>query len=373
MSIRGFQRIYLYLAALLSLLALLAGLELAANALFLSDLSGAAPWLFVSVVAAASWGIHWYLANRVAATLTIAGAAERNAPVRKAYFYVGRFVSLLVMAAQSVMLIYYLADFGLGQPLATLAPWPARPLAAAVGALIALAVWAYLRWTTMRDGDFGNEAGTGPNWRRAYYYLAAALAILLAAGGAGEFLRAFLRVGSQVYFFGLSPSEANTWRPLVAAALAAVLVGLVASVALWGGMNRAVADDVTGTEVNALSRKLFLYGGMTASAIITLVSLGYLIWQGLMLAFGQPVTDLRTFWAEVLVPPLAYLPVGILLWPVFGTTAHGDIEWADESQDAAILRRLHFYLMSALGLAAFWYGLQALLVLMHCYCWGSGR
>ena len=58
-----------------------------------------------------------------------------------------------------------------------------------MGVAIALIFWGYLRWETVRDGDFGRESGQAANWRRAYFYLAAFAGSTLAMLGAGESLR----------------------------------------------------------------------------------------------------------------------------------------------------------------------------------------
>src|SRR5512142_2102602 len=96
------RRLYLYLVSLVSLLALMAGLigfgsgvaalwvnaerwQITGTELSRGDLGR---WAALALVSLPLWAIHWFLANRVAATLTIAGAVERSASARKAYFYV---------------------------------------------------------------------------------------------------------------------------------------------------------------------------------------------------------------------------------------------------------------------------------------------
>src|SRR5512135_1352432 len=97
----NFRRLYLYLVALISLVALMLGLiGLAAEASAL--LFNARPfritgeelaqgsllrWVVVVLVAGPLWAIHWSMADRTARPLTIAGAAERAEPARKAYLY----------------------------------------------------------------------------------------------------------------------------------------------------------------------------------------------------------------------------------------------------------------------------------------------
>lgn len=372
---RGMQRIYLYAMALVSGLVLLLALANAAAALILAGLgagsagadSGATGWLALAALAAIVWGVHWWLADREARALTMAGAAARAVPARKAYLYAGQFGALAVLLAGVGLAIYRLTLAGLGPANADMAPAIAAAVAAGASAVIAAIFWGYLRWVTVHDGDMGDEAGAGVGWRHAYYYLSLALTTLAAALGAGAFLSVLLRLAGR-YLLGASAGApalpADDWRTVLAASMAAAMVGFPAAVTLWVRANGLITGATTGGEVNALSRKLVLYAGRMAGAVVTAAGLGYLLWQGAMLLFGLPVPDVRLFWEATLAPALAYLPVGIILWLAFGRATHADVTLAEENQDAAILRQIYYYLMAATGLVAFWYGLQALLVLV---------
>ena len=370
------QRVYLYSVALISLLvwllslinagAALVALALAGGELSLSGLMGSSAmlWLVAALVAMVIWGLHWFLANREARLLTIAGGAERAAPARKAYLWMGQFGALAFLAVEAGLALYYGFLWILTEQTAV---WQPQMAGGALGALLSLIFWFLLRRLTISDGDMGAELGQGRSWRRAYFYLGTGLFALVATVGAGEFLRTFLSVAARVYFFGTGAGEVANWRTLAAASLAMTIVALPLAILLWLRANRLIASTPVSAdvvdEVNALSRKLLLYAGMTAGAALTLVTFGYLVWHGLLVVLGQPIADAQAFWEDTLVPAVAYLPEGLVLWLAFSSIARGDIDWADESQDAAILRRLYFYVMAALGLAAFWYGLQALLVL----------
>jgi hypothetical protein len=374
---RSVQRVYLYAVALISLLvwllslinagAGLIALGLAGGDLSLSRLmsSNFVLWLGAALVAMAVWALHWLLANREARHLTIAGGAERGSPARKGYLWMGQFGALVFLAVEAGLALYYGFLWVLSEQTAV---WLPEMAGGALGALLSLAFWFFLRRLTVWDGDMGAEPGQGPTWRRAYYYLGTVLATLVGIVGAGEFLRTFLSVAARVYFFGTGAGEVANWRALAAASLAMTVVALPLALILWLRANRLIAStsvtaDVV-AEVNAISRKLLLYAGMMAGTALTLVTFGYLVWHGLLVVLGQPVANAQILWEETLVPALAYLPEGLLLWLSFSSIARGDIDWTDESQDAAILRRLYYYVMAALGLAAFWYGLQALLVLL---------
>jgi hypothetical protein len=377
---RSAERVYLYTMALIALAGMLLGLINTVAGLVALALAGPVdgfslegfgragvlPWAALAVLGALIWVIHWTLANREARKLTIAGGAERRAPARKAYLWCAQFVSLALLVGELGLGLYYLFSALLSPTTAPLTSSLAQVMPALLGALLSAACWFVLRRVTVSDGDMGAEAGSGAGWRRAYYYLGTGLATLLAILGAGEFLRTFLVVAARVYVFSSGLAGIQDWRALVAAASAMTLVALPLAFLLWLRGNRVVATvgpEGALAEANALGRKLLLYAGMFAGTAVSLLSFGYLVWQLLLVGLGQPVANAANFWSESLVPALAYLPGGILLWLAFGNAARSDIDWAPESLDSAILRRLYYYLMSALGLAAVWYGLQALLVL----------
>ncbi len=80
---------------------------------------------------------------------------------------------------------------------------------------------------------------------------------------------------------------------------------------------------------------------------------------------GLATAEGGTFWvaslASALVRFLAFFPLGCVLWRWFGSAVTGDLAWAPETPGAAILRRLYFYLASAITLAVAWYGGMQLL------------
>ena len=200
------RRRYLYTVALLSYIVLLVSLIMSSREvirLLLADSpardwllvlprSALGPWLLATSVAAIIWGIHWHLANRPARALTMSAAVERASAVRKAYLYLGQGVALALVVAQAWRAVADAIKLGLGLSVAEPAQVLAHLVALVVGAIIAFIFWGYLRWETVRDGDFGREPGQAANWRRAYLYLAALTGSMMAIAGAGESVRRLL-------------------------------------------------------------------------------------------------------------------------------------------------------------------------------------
>ncbi len=360
------RRTYLYSVALFGLVASLTGLVSflwravsgrMASLLgaeppggFLS--TSALPWLLLFLLASATWIFHIVMANQAARPLTMAAAVERASPERKAYLYMGRLAAVVALVGQLWLLIRAVVTAFLDGGVDRLAAEAAWPVALVTGAVAALTYWLYLRHEARRDGDLGQEQGSGARWRRAYTYLAALAGAALAFGGGGELLRVGIRLL-------LTPLSGDTsWHVSAAGALAALALGLPLASLAWGVANRA-ASAHPAPEVNALSRVLLRYAGVLAATLVTLIAFGYLIEQVILRAIsrpegaaGRPLFGIFDWsWA------LAYLPVAAVVWISFSSGARVDAAWGGERPRTATIRRAVRYLLSAASLAAFWYGL----------------
>ena len=288
------RRRYLYTVALLSYVALLISLIMSSRELIrllLADSpsqdwllalprSALAPWLLAAGVAAIIWAIHWFLANRPARALTMSAAAERASAVRKAYLYLGQGAALTWVVVQAWRAVADVIKLGFGLPDADPTPASVRLGALAVGAMIALIFWGYLRWETVRDGDFGRESSQAATWRRTYFYLAAFVGSTLAMLGAGESVRRLIVALTN------SSARGEGWQVLLANCLAALAIGAALAFAAWGTANR-LARNAPALEMNALSRVLLRYGDLLVGTLATLLTAGYLLAQVLMLVLGR--------------------------------------------------------------------------------------
>jgi hypothetical protein len=382
------RRLYFYLVALISLLALmigLIGLSSRLITLWLNarpwqitraglDQGGLALWVALCGISAILWVTHWLAANRQARPLTMAGAAEHAAPERKAYFYDGQFGALIAFVLLAGLLIYDVVLYtlsgrdsvpapvrGPGPAAPALPAWPARPVALAAGALIAALFWFYLHRSLTADGDVGHEWGTGASWRRVYQYLAALLGTGLAAAGAAEFFSVLFGLAGRLVLPPASTVIMAGWREVFAASLSALVIGLPLAWYSWHRADWLAADEASGAELNSLARKLTIYACLLAGVFGSALSGGFLVLILSRIALGEPVLSAAVFWTQTLAPPLAYLPVALVLWWTFARFLRNDMDWAVESPDAAGLRRVYFYAMAGVTVAGFWYGLQQVL------------
>ena len=358
------RRRYLYTVALLSYVALMTALILCSRELIrllLADSpsqdwllalprSALAPWLLTAGVSAIIWAIHWFLANRPARALTMSAAGERASAVRKAYLYLGQGAALTLVVVQAWRAVADVLKLNFGLADADPTPASARLVALAVGAVIALIVWGYLRWETVRDGDFGRESSRAANWRRAYFYLAALAGSTLAMVGAGESVRRLILALTN------SSARYEGWQVLLANCLAALIIGAPLAFAAWGTANR-LARNASALEMNALSRVLLRYGDLLFGTLATLLAAGYLLAQVLMLALGRL---LGPYWPAA----VAYLPVGLITWLICAPAIRLDVALGGETSRTATIRRLVRYTVAGLALAAFWLGMTEFLRLI---------
>lgn len=351
---RGF-RVYVYTAALLGLLIFLAGSTLA----IWQVATGESP-LVGAVVAAAgliTWGVHWWLASRATRPLTMAAATERSAPVRKAYLALMQLFALAAAVAQALLAVRLALLRLLGEP----APTGGAGISAlAAGAVVGLLVWGFMRWTAVRDGDFGRELSRGASWRRAYLYLAALAGALLAAGGGWLVLNALIeRLWRPL-------AEALAWRVPLANGLAALVVGGPLALFAWDRADRQAAAAAA-AEVNAASRTLLRYVGLLLGSLGTLISATYLIGLAVLRLLGQEGPLVTGAWlARIFAGPnmLALLPVALVAWLTCAGGLRRDAALAAEGPRTAALRRLVRYAVAGLALAALWIGLTEVMRLI---------
>ncbi len=322
------------------------------------ELSPLMPWLWIGLAAGVLWLFHWLLAQQAAKSDTEAGLADRASAARKAYLYAMQFAALVACLLQGEQSAGDGIARFLRQPPERLTPWPTNVLAAAASLVIGLVFWAYHRRVTLADGDFGREAGSAASWRRAYFYVMTATGVALMLLGTVELLRAGLGLGGDLILSTLP--GAPTWRSAVAHALTLLVVGTPLAVLAWNGANQPVRAAPE-REINALSRVLFLRGGAFLSTAAALVSLGYVLRQVFLVAFGLRIGQVEALWTTRLVTMVALAPVAVAAWVAFAGALQNDAVRGGEGARAARLRRLHFYFISSVSLVALWYGLTQLL------------
>jgi hypothetical protein len=369
------RRAFLYTIALTGLLITLASLLLLSSEAMrlLSSgiaiaLAGAAlaresaAWFGLGLAGLILWAVGWFPANGAARQLTLTGAAERASTIRKAYLYTGQLVTLAVGLIEAGLMTADLLRRAIGETPTALAPWPGSALARAAGVLVAFVLWGHLRWAAVHDGDFGREPGRSANWRRAYFYLAAAGGFALVIVGALGYLRAMLGLAGSALLtaanVGPDPiSTAAVWRGPIVSSVAELVVGIPLAILIWSTASR-LAAGAPAREYSALSRATLLHAGLLFGAAASLVSTAYLLQQTLLLLTGGTAST-ELAWSNM-ITALVCLPVGTISWLAFASAARSSAALSPAAPGAVAIRRLTFYLLAAAGLAAFSVGMALL-------------
>ena len=99
-------------------------------------------------------------------------------------------------------------------------------------------------------------------------------------------------------------------------------------------------------------------------ALTTLIPAAGLLYEVLNRLFGGEFGSWNE-WLERFIEPLAYLPIGILVWLWYWQIVRREADAYGESNEGATVRRLYYYAVAAAGLSLVWFGavdiLQAIL------------
>ncbi|MEJ5199774.1 MAG: DUF5671 domain-containing protein, partial [Anaerolineae bacterium] len=238
-----------------------------------------APWLWAGLIAIGLWAGAWWLAERGI------HPDARGLAGRKAHLYLGQMAALAGLILQIILLL--IALLARPQP----ADAALRAIELALGAAIALAFWAFLRWIAVGDGDFGHEMA-GAGWRRFYYYGSALIALGLFLFGLVELLQIIAGVGLRLAGAASGPIG-DRMRFVRAAAFA--LTAAPTWWALWWQqqVRSRGPGSLAAEERRARTRRLYLYAVVLVSAVAFFFGLG----MSLLAVMAGRNTILAATWA----------------------------------------------------------------------------
>ena len=113
-------------------------------------------------------------------------------------------------------------------------------------------------------------------------------------------------------------------------------------------------------EGQAALRRFYLYAGIVLGAVATLTPAALLLREGLLMLLGESTGTLPDLLLK-LIGPLSMIPVGLVVWIWHARVLHREAASFGESTEAATVRRVYYYLMTATGLALLWVGAVELL------------
>jgi hypothetical protein len=341
------RRWYIFLVATISLQALTwAVIALLRNVLGVwgePSVEAIAFQVAVIVIGLPVFLIHWRWAQRLAA----GEPEERGAVLRRLYLY-GNMAALLAPAVGSA---YDLARGLLGLLLDPGQGWSGEQFVeqsivqGLTGALTPILVlgllWLYHRQVAMADAVAAPPAGSSALIGRLYVLGFSLGGLLVVAQAAIAALRWVL--------FQLGGAATMGGRVALLSPLAGLLVGLPLWVLAWQLAQRRFYSSDLGERESAL-RKFYLHAVVFFSALAA-VSAATLMLAGLLRqALGlEPQGDIRG--------PLPVLLVAAVIWAYHSLTLRADAALIAEAPRQAGVRRLSWYLVASIGLAASLIGL----------------
>lgn len=342
----GIRRWYIYLVSLISLQALTwAIISLLQNLLIYGRLDGAAfetdslSWqIAIIIVTLPVFLVHWLWAQRLADK----ESGEQNSWVRGLYLY-GVIISFLIpILVNSYELLQLLFQLLLKEELRTgyLRLTPGNTVLNHLLPIIVLAVlWFYHYRLAGTDTQSASSLKTARRW---YVFGFSAAGLTMTAVGTMTLLRwVLLQMGDDAAIVN------SFWR--LSSELARLSIGIPLWLLFWHQAQQRFAQSDEG-EAHSTLRKFYLYVIIFVT-VLTAVGSATGIFAGILRKLlGLPSQgDIRD--------PIVIIIVMATLWFYHARILQQDIQASQEQPKQAAIRRLYWYLIAAIGLAAFLVGL----------------
>jgi Domain of unknown function (DUF5671) len=353
------RRLYFYAVAFVSLEVVLWGLVGLARSFFCSRgnaVCGAAATLAqglaLILVGVPVFGFHWWMAARFARQ-----DEEEHASAIRAVFLYGALLGTLIPIVQNGLSLLdrlALQAVGLSSSQAILGPnqtWSDNLIAIVMNAIVA----AYFIHVLRTDWQVIVPKDSFTGFRRIYRHVWLIYGLGIVVGAVQQLLHFILNSFPGVLGFQ-AREYAGLYRANGAHGLALVLIGLPVWYFAWKTVQSALAVQ---SERESILRLGVLYLLSLAGVITVLASAGVVVDICLRLAFGEAMT-FSNFTQRISGP----LSIGIPLagvWAYYGHWLGRAMAESSEAPRRAGLRRLYFYILSAIGLGATFTGLSLLL------------
>ena len=347
---KSIRRLYFYLVAFISIEVVLWGLVGLLRSIAEDTLSGGAEALALALalilVGLPIFLIHWLWAQRASAR----EEEEKTASLRAAFFYAILFATLIPIVQNLLSFVdralVQAAGLGVGR---AFSPFREQTLAdnliaIVMNGIVAAYFWNILRgeWATIQNRENFTEV------RRLYRYLWMLYGLLMTVFGAQQVLRFLFHIPGDVL--------GELGREVVVNGVALLLVGTPIWVYSWRLIQDSLADPAErGSTLRLAILYLLALGGVitviTAAWMLVNTTLTYLLGN----AMGS-----ADFIQQINGPIAIGIPIGVV-WAYFGYWLQRHIESVGDRVRQAGMKRLYFYVLSLIGLAVTFNGVQSLL------------
>jgi hypothetical protein len=351
---RTIRRLYFYAVAFVSLEVVLWGLIGLARSAFVpsnvvtSSADRLAQALALILVGVPVFGFHWWWAQRDA----VRSAEERASGVRAVFLY-GALLGTLIPIVQNFLALANRTILGTAHMNERMAfiggtqTWSDNLIAMLMNALVA----AYFVYIVRGDWKEILQKETITFVRRIHRYVWMLYGLVMVVAGAQQTLR---------FVLDLVPGPFGTlMRTALVNGVTLLLVGTPIWFFAWKTIQDTLADHA---ERESLLRLGILYFLSLAGVLTVLTATGTVADALLRLAFGQSMT-LQQIFGRINTP----LSIGIPLagvWAYYGHWLGHAIANTPDTTRRAGMRRLYFYILSAIGLGAAFTGLAMLITFL---------
>ncbi len=349
---RTVRRLYFYAVALISLEIVLWGLVGLARSI-LSSLqvfqAGAfqlAQALALILVGVPVFGFHWLMAERFARR----EADERASGIRAAFLY-GVLLGTLIPVVQNILALVnrpVLIGMRLSSSRAFVGGqqiWSDNLIAILMNLIVAAYFFTVLRadWKVVEPRE------NFVHLRRIYRWIWVLYGLGLTVSGLDQILRFLL-------YLGTSPLSMDYERYWAVNGMVVTLVGAPIWAYVWLSLQKALAEP---GERESLLRLGLLYLLSLTGAIVTLSTGGVVLDSLLRLVFGD-FSQFKYF-INTISDPLAICIPFLGIWLYYGHWLNRGMSEVTDTPRRSGMRRVYFYILSALGLTVTFIGLAMLL------------
>lgn len=343
------RRLYFYAVAFISLEVVvwgLIGLLRSIVGQVISDsaqaLAGALSLIFVGVPI---FLFHWLWAQRASAK----ESEEKTASLRAVFFYL-TLMSMLVPVVQNLLALVnrtFLIGLSFSAERSLVGAsqtWQDNVIAIVMNGLVALYFWNILRgeWETLPDKENFSEV------RRLYRFLWVLYGLIMMIFGAQQVLAFIFQIPSDVL------------RDVESEMLINGIALLVVGTPIWYYSWRICQDAITDSAEKESKLRLGLLYLLALSGVITvLTTTGQLLYILLNQILGNSVV-----WSDFVQKVSGPLSIGLpfaVIWLYYGQWLSHQFNFEENPPRRAGLKRLYFYILSALGLTAAFTGIYNLL------------
>jgi len=346
------RRLYFYTVTLVSLEVVLWGLIGLARSAVTPSLTGGSSTRLAQALALILVGLPVFLVHWLVAQRNAREDMEEHASGVRAFFLYATLLAILVPIVQNLVTLadhILLKVAGLSQYLVMFNPnqsWADNLVAILMNGVVA----AYFLRLLRQDWQTVSPLESLTSQRRLYRFVWVVYGLALLVGGVQQLLRFILAVpASQVF--------SQSGRVTFVNGLSLLLVGTPLFILAWKTAQEALEDD---RERTSLLRLGLLYV-LSLTGVVTVLSTGGVLFNVVFrLVLGEKMA-LSGFLNAISNPLSLGIPMAGI-WAYFGRWLNRSLVEVPEAPRRSGLRRLYYYILSAIGLVSTIIGLNLLLL-----------